>query len=219
MTTLECIFGDKPADSKLKFDAFFHFAQFQFVILARNISMWICRRHFKPLVYTLCKRRILNELVNLKLSPTSVKWMLENLSASEEKIPFCVYAIMKIENPDMNVIDSIISNENDIQETIYINAATINFPIFSELKKTAKKEACRFLCWSSMVDKPRMRCVRSNVCATGFAPTLHSLWELVAVTVLADTMFLLFAVSSLLDLFDDRSPTPVPWCSLPRHLQ
>jgi hypothetical protein len=32
----------------------------------------------------------LNELVNLKLSPTSVKWMLENLSASEEKIPFCV---------------------------------------------------------------------------------------------------------------------------------
>ena len=82
----------------------------------------------------------LNELVNLKLSPTSVKWMLENLSASEEKIPFCVYAIMKIENPDMNVIDSIISNENDIQETIYINKATINFPIFSELKKTAKKE-------------------------------------------------------------------------------
>ncbi|MEY4459398.1 MAG: hypothetical protein RIT38_603, partial [Bacteroidota bacterium] len=82
----------------------------------------------------------LNELVNLKLSPTSVKWMLENLSASEEKIPFCVYAIMKIENQDMNVIDSIISNENDIQETIYINAATINFPIFSELKKTAKKE-------------------------------------------------------------------------------
>ena len=82
----------------------------------------------------------LNELVSLKLSPTSVKWMLENLSASEEKIPFCVYAIMKIENPDMNVIDSIISNENDIQETIYINAATINFPIFSELKKTAKKE-------------------------------------------------------------------------------
>ena len=82
----------------------------------------------------------LNELVNLKLSPTSVKWMLENLSASEEKIPFCVYAIMKIENPDINVIDSIISNENDIQETIYINAATINFPIFSELKKTAKKE-------------------------------------------------------------------------------
>lgn len=82
----------------------------------------------------------LNELVSLKLSPTSVKWMLENLSASEEKIPFCVYAIMKIENQDMNVIDSIISNENDIQETIYINAATINFPIFSELKKTAKKE-------------------------------------------------------------------------------
>lgn len=82
----------------------------------------------------------LNELVSLKLSPTSVKWMLENLSASEEKMPFCVYAIMKIENPDMNVIDSIISNENDIQETIYINAATINFPIFSELKKTAKKE-------------------------------------------------------------------------------
>ena len=30
---------------------------------------------------------------------------------------------------------------------------------------------------------------------------------------------LLFAVSSLLDLFDDRSSTPVPWCSLPRTLQ
>ena len=82
----------------------------------------------------------LNEFVSLKLSPTSVKWMVENLSASEEKIPFRVYVIMKIENHDINVIDSIISNENDIQEDIYINEARINFPIFSEVKKTAKKE-------------------------------------------------------------------------------
>jgi hypothetical protein len=82
----------------------------------------------------------LNEFVSLKLSPTSVKWMVENLSASEEKIPFRVYVIMKIENQDINIIDSIISNENDIQEDIYINEARINFPIFSEVKKTAKKE-------------------------------------------------------------------------------
>ena len=58
-------------------------------------------------------------------------------------------------------------------------------------KKTAKKEACVAGVLVVGVDKPRMRCVRSNVCATVFAccpPTLYS-FELVAVAVLADTIF------------------------------
>jgi len=41
---------------------------------------------------------------------------------------------------------------------------------FLREKKTAKKEACRQRVLVIVVDKPRMRCVRSNVCATGASP-------------------------------------------------
>ena len=41
---------------------------------------------------------------------------------------------------------------------------------FLPQKKTAKKEACRLRVLVVGVDKPRMRCVRSNVCATGASP-------------------------------------------------
>ena len=41
---------------------------------------------------------------------------------------------------------------------------------FLPKKKTAKKEACVARVLVVGVDKPRMRCVRSNVCATGSSP-------------------------------------------------
>jgi hypothetical protein len=50
------------------------------------------------------------------------------------------------------------------------------------------------------------------------APTLHPLW-VGGRDCFSRHHVLLFAVSSLLNLFDDRSSTPVPWCCMPRTLQ
>ena len=43
------------------------------------------------------------------------------------------------------------------------------------LRKNGKKEVCQFGCFFAGGQASVCECVRSNVCATGIAPTLHSL--------------------------------------------
>jgi hypothetical protein len=86
----------------------------------------------------------LNKILGLKISGTSATWIKVNLSADENENPFCIYALITLNSHDTMVMNSLISNEKDISNSMAINNKTMRRQIFEKVKKHCVKNSDGF---------------------------------------------------------------------------
>ena len=83
----------------------------------------------------------LNKILGLKFSGISAKWMKVKLAANGDDNPFCIRALITLNNKDTMAMNTLTSNENDIRNSISIDNKTIHSQLFEKVKKHCVKNS------------------------------------------------------------------------------